>query len=136
MPWERLRAFRMFKGESRMGTGFQSRKATVIGLAFLVAGSGLVWAQTNSAPAAAPQPAAAKPKPNWPPEGPTPRTADGKPDLSGNWAPNAIRENVDLAGVLAAAGTPLPVLPEADKLPPKLTEPLRKMHPCSLCLHP
>lgn len=34
----------------------------------------------------------------WPPTGPTPRTPDGKPDLTGNWQPNAINENVDLAG--------------------------------------
>src|SRR5438876_940980 len=32
--------------------------------------------------------------PDWPPAGPTPRTADGHPDLSGNWQPNAIRQNV------------------------------------------
>jgi hypothetical protein len=49
------------------------------------------------APGAAKGPAAAKAKAAWPPEGPTPRTADGKPDLSGNWSPNAINENVDLA---------------------------------------
>src|SRR5712691_11705369 len=29
---------------------------------------------------------------------PASRTADGKPDLSGNWAPNAIRQNVDMIG--------------------------------------
>jgi len=29
--------------------------------------------------------------PKWPPAGSTPRTADGHPDLSGNWQPNAIR---------------------------------------------
>ena len=61
------------------------------------------------AQSAGPAPAAAKP--TWPPEGPTPRTADGKPDLSGNWAPNAIRENVDLVGTLAAAGVEVPMLP-------------------------
>src|SRR5947199_394821 len=31
--------------------------------------------------------------PDWPPAGPTPRTADGHPDLSGNWQPNAIGQN-------------------------------------------
>jgi hypothetical protein len=30
------------------------------------------------------------------PEGPTPRTEDGHPDLSGNWTPNAIGQNVDM----------------------------------------
>jgi hypothetical protein len=44
---------------------------------------------------------------NWPPAGPTPRTADGHPDLSGNWEPNAIRENVDMIG----AGVDVPLLP-------------------------
>src|SRR5580698_5140674 len=33
------------------------------------------------------------PKPGWPPPGPVPRLADGKPDLSGPWAPNALRIN-------------------------------------------
>src|SRR5713101_2483016 len=33
------------------------------------------------------------PKPGWPPAGPVPRLADGKPDLSGPWAPNALRIN-------------------------------------------
>ena len=33
------------------------------------------------------------PKPGWPPKGPVPRLADGKPDLSGPWAPNALRIN-------------------------------------------
>src|SRR6516165_11161413 len=45
--------------------------------------------------------------PNWPPKGPTPRAADGHPDLSGNWQPNAIRENVDMIG----AGVDVPLLP-------------------------
>jgi hypothetical protein len=47
------------------------------------------------------------PDPKWPPAGPAPRTADGHPDLSGNWQPNAIRENVDLVG----AGVDVPLLP-------------------------
>src|SRR4051812_14032089 len=61
------------------------------------------WVAFPQAPAApagagkAPAAAKAKAKSDWPPEGPTPRTADGKPDLSGNWQPNAIQENVDLA---------------------------------------
>src|SRR5215475_10156571 len=50
---------------------------------------------------------AARPYANKLPEGPTPRTADGHPDLSGNWAPNAIRQNVDLVG----SGVDVPMLP-------------------------
>src|SRR5579863_9513420 len=30
------------------------------------------------------------------PTGPAPKNADGKPDISGAWAPNAIRQNVDM----------------------------------------
>ena len=45
--------------------------------------------------------------PHWPPAGPTPRTADGHPDLTGNWQPNAIRQNVDMIG----AGVEVPMLP-------------------------
>src|SRR5207244_10300705 len=47
--------------------------------------------------------------PNWPPPGPTPRTADGHPDLTGNWQPNAIGQNVDMI----RAGVDVPMLPEA-----------------------
>src|ERR1700736_3620244 len=85
-----------------------------ITVALLASGLGLAQSATPTPAPQAPKPAAAKPA--WPPEGPTPRTVDGKPDLSGNWAPNAIRENVNLAGVLAAAGTPVPMLPEAAKI--------------------
>ena len=58
----------------------------------------------------APRPAGtAQARPAWPPAGPTPRTADGKPDLTGNWQPNAIRQNVDMIG----AGVEVPMLPAA-----------------------
>src|SRR5207247_10842415 len=50
--------------------------------------------------------------PDWPPAGPTPRTADGHPDLSGNWQPNAIRQNVDMVG----SGVDVPMLRAAEAL--------------------
>src|ERR1700704_4128721 len=37
------------------------------------------------------------PKPGWPPAGPVPRLADGKPDRAGPWAPNALRINNNAA---------------------------------------
>ena len=49
---------------------------------------------------------------DWPPAGPTPRMADGHPDLSGNWQPNAIRQNVDMVG----SGVEVPMLPAAEAL--------------------
>ena len=58
---------------------------------------------------APPAPAGAQAAPAWPPPGPTPRTPDGKPDFTGNWQPNAIRQNVDMIG----AGVEVPMLPEA-----------------------
>src|SRR5258708_36251176 len=41
--------------------------------------------------------------------GPIPRLTNGRPDLSGPWQPNAIRENVNLI----AAGVKIPFLPAA-----------------------
>ncbi|PWU08992.1 MAG: hypothetical protein C5B51_06855 [Terriglobia bacterium] len=48
----------------------------------------------------------------WPPSGPAPRSADAKPDLSGAWAPNAIRQNVDLL----STGVEIPFQPWAEKI--------------------
>src|SRR5438128_12563076 len=49
--------------------------------------------------------------PDWPPAGPTPRTADGHRDPSGDWQPNAIRQNVDMVG----SGDDVALLPAAEK---------------------
>src|SRR5712692_822676 len=68
----------------------------------------------------------------WPPAGPVPRTADGHPDLSGNWQPNAIRQNVDLVG----SGVDVPLLPEADKVYKRHKEDLSKDDPEARCLPP
>ena len=66
------------------------------------------------------------------PSGPTPRTADGKPDLSGNWAPNAIRQNVDLIGT----GVEVPMQPWAAALYKQRKESLSKDDPEARCLPP
>ncbi len=118
-----------------MGIGKKTQIWQTMAVAFLASGFGMAQSAGTSAPAApSPRPAAAKPA--WPPEGPTPRTADGKPDLSGNWAPNAIRQNVDLAGVLEKEGTPVPMLPDAAKLHQHRKDTLSKDDPESLCLPP
>jgi hypothetical protein len=70
--------------------------------------------------------------PNWPPAGLTPRTADGKPDLSGNWQPNAIRQNVDMIG----AGVEVPMLPEARAIYDKRKAALGREDPEARCLPP
>jgi hypothetical protein len=66
------------------------------------------------------------------PQGPTPRTADGKPDLSGNWAPNAIRENVDLIGT----GVEVPMQPWAAAVYKQHKDALSKEDPEARCLPP
>jgi hypothetical protein len=66
------------------------------------------------------------------PTGPAPRTADGKPDLSGNWAPNAIRQNVDLIG----SGVDVPMQPWAEAVYKKHKESLSKDDPEARCLPP
>jgi hypothetical protein len=106
--------------------------------------AGIVVAQ--SATPAAPAAAAPKPAPggrggrggqsDWPPAGPTPRTADGKPDLSGNWSPNAIGENVDLVGALKRQGIDVPMLPWAAELHQKRKDSLSKDDPEARCLPP
>ncbi len=69
--------------------------------------AGLAWAQAPPKPTADPPKQASfgledskviqtlpQSKPVLGKAGPAPRLADGKPDLSGPWEPNAIRENV------------------------------------------
>jgi hypothetical protein len=75
------------------------------------------------------------------PKGPTPRMPDGKVDFSGNWAPNAINENVDLARVLCGAGKTAPcgdppMLPWAEKLYVERKGNLSKDDPEGYCLPP
>ncbi len=67
---------------------------------------------------------------DWPPAGPAPRTADGHPDLSGNWQPNAIRQNVDMVG----SGVDVPMLPAAEALYRKRKGELSKDDPEAGCL--
>jgi len=75
---------------------------------------------------------AAATKPAWPPAGPTPRTPDGKPDLSGNWQPNAIRQNVDLVG----SGVEVPMLPAAAAVYKRYKDNLGREDPEARCLPP
>ncbi len=77
-----------------------------------------------------------------PPTGPAPRMADGKVDFSGNWAPNAIGQNVNLAGTglgnanKAGVGMEPPMLPWAEKLYMDRSATISKDDPEALCLPP
>ena len=64
--------------------------------------------------------------------GPIPRLANGQPDLSGPWQPNAIRENVNLI----AAGVKIPFLPNAKAIYDSRISVLGKDDPEARCLPP
>jgi hypothetical protein len=66
------------------------------------------------------------------PTGPAPKNADGKPDISGAWAPNAIRENVDLENT----GVHPPLKPEFEKLYIERKTDISKDDPEARCLPP
>ena len=90
---------------------------------------------TLSLSAQQPAPAAAKPAAPAkfvPPTGPPPRRADGKVDFSGNWAPNAIRQNINLASV---GGEP-EMAPWAAEVYKKHKDSLSKEDPEARCLPP
>src|SRR5579872_7074838 len=67
-----------------------------------------------------------------PPTGPAPRMADGHVDFSGNWAPNAIQQNINLASV---GGEP-PMLPWAEKVYTDHKSNISKEDPEARCLPP
>ena len=100
-------------------------------------------AQSSAPQGAAPQGAPAAPgrggrgrgqgRGDWPPSGPTPRTADGKPDLSGNWEPNAINMNVDMVG---RGGVAVPFQPWAEALYKERKTNISKDDPEARCLPP
>jgi len=78
------------------------------------------------------QTAAVAPGAYKPPTTPAPRTADGKVDLSGNWQPNAIRQNVNLASV---GGEPA-MLPWAEKVYNEHKANISRDDPEARCLPP
>jgi hypothetical protein len=92
----------------------------------------VMLSSTLAAFAQATRPPATAARPDWPPAGPTPRTADGKPDLSGNWQPNAIRQNVDLVG----SGVEVPLLAAALAVYQNHKQNVSKDDPEARCLPP
>jgi hypothetical protein len=72
------------------------------------------------------------PRPGWPPTGPAPRLADGKPDLSGPWAPNALRVNNNADAVVKD----IPIQPWAADLLKQRRADIGKDDPEGLCLPP
>jgi hypothetical protein len=101
------------------------RLTLTVAAAAIVLGSAAAFAQERGR-------GAGSTAPDWPPQGATPRTADGKPDLSGNWQPNAIRQNVDLIG----AGVEVPMLPAAEATYKERKSRLGKDDPEARCLPP
>lgn len=63
---------------------------------------------------------------------PAPRLPDGRPDLSGPWQPNAIRENVNMK----ATGVEIPFSPQGEALYKQRLSRLGKDDPEARCLPP
>jgi hypothetical protein len=72
------------------------------------------------------------PRPGWPPAGPVPRLADGKPDLSGPWAPNALRLNNNMDSEVKD----IPLLPWAADTLKQRRAGIGKDDPEGFCLPP
>jgi hypothetical protein len=72
------------------------------------------------------------PKPGWPPSGPPPRLTDGQPDLSGPWAPNALRFNVDTSSQVKD----IPLQPWAAEVLKQRRAANGKDDPVGFCLPP
>jgi hypothetical protein len=111
--------------------------------ALLVTSWAQAFGQAPSAPAPADfspslsGPVRDRPQPTgWPPQGATPHTADGKPDLTGAWAPNAIRQNVDLRASLKGEGVEIPFQPWAEKVYLERKANFSKDDPEGHCLPP
>jgi hypothetical protein len=66
------------------------------------------------------------------PTGPAPRNGEGKPDIQGAWAPNAIRQNVDMVG----SGVQVPFQPWAETLYHQRKDSKAKDDPEARCLPP
>ncbi len=88
---------------------------------------------TRPSPSAVPPPGGRVGRARYqPPTGPAPRMPDGKIDFSGNWAPNAIQQNINLASV---GGEP-PMLPWAEKVYQDHKSNISKDDPEARCLPP
>lgn len=68
------------------------------------------------------------------PQGSTPYAEDGKPDLSGNWSPSAIWQNVDSGASLKVVGEAIPFQPWADQLYAERKGKFAKDGPCDRCM--
>ena len=66
------------------------------------------------------------------PKGPAPKNPEGKPDISGAWEPNAIRQNVDMV----ATGIHPPFQPWAEKVYNERKANISKDDPEARCLPP
>src|SRR6185437_2042630 len=125
--------------------GAMTKIAILLSVCLICAGTGIGFAQAPpKSPAEPPKQASfgledagvirtlPQSKPVLGKAGPVPRLADGKPDLSGPWEPNAIRENVRLE----ATGVVIPFRPEAKAIYDQRLATLGKDDPEARCLPP